>query len=114
MQLCQDRLVLDESLAGSKRKSGCVSGVATNSNAGHLRCEAGFTLVAPLAQVGSGGSCGSSCRNSSLVGGTVLLLLFQTHQLPHFLCSTLQIVRHFIICLKSAVCSFSMKLDTFG
>jgi hypothetical protein len=58
---------------------------------GHLRCEAGFTLIAPLAQVGGSSPCGSSCGNSSLVGGTVLLLLLQTYQLPHCLYSTLQI-----------------------
>ncbi|KAA6427448.1 MAG: hypothetical protein FRX49_02111 [Trebouxia sp. A1-2] len=33
---------------------------------GHLRCEAGFALIAPLAEIGGSSPCGSSCGNSSL------------------------------------------------
>lgn len=50
-----------------------------------LVCEAGFTLVAPLAQVGGGGASGGSGCHSSLVHGAVLALLLQAHQLPHLL-----------------------------
>ena len=108
------RLVLNGGLTSSKHKSSCVTGVAANTSRGHLRCEAGFALIAPLAQVGSSGPCGSSCCNSSLVGGTVLLLLLQTHQLPHFLCSTSQNVRHFIMRKVCSVLHSACNLIPFG
>ena len=66
------------------KMSGVQSGtrVVYRVKGGDLGSEAGFALVAPLAQVGGSSASGSSGCNGGLVSGAVPLPLLQIAHLP--------------------------------